>query len=336
MGSQWPTRKNLRGRIQKKNIILKLRRCSNWRPIKKADKKNVEPGCPPRLTVQKIQAVTWARMPHDCLTPTIQKSKKSREGWQIEISAAMQFCAVYLPEENRSVDILELTENPSLLEFHLSTMNLYKAMCALGNYRVAHALCSYIDQQQFLYCIRSAYLDGRLREAYHELLIDIHLAPHANTRERTLGEFIIPLTSDTKEIQLYEDANEKDPGLPGMGRFTSLRPEMKWKTACFVAPVTEYYTEVPGFPLNLLKHHVINNLTEAVCSQTSQLKTYAGGTQEHLFVPLLKVCDKLLLMQIFDDEDLERLLTIIHSRYLGSKVEGTVLTCHICRRQSNP
>ena len=112
-----------------------------------------------------------------------------------------------------------------------------------------------------------------------------------------------------------------------MGRFTSLRPEMKWKTACFVAPVTEYYTEVPGFPLNLLKHHVINNLTEAVCSQTSQLKTYAGGTQEHLFVPLLKVCDKLLLMQIFDDEDLERLLTIIHSRYLGSKVEGTVLTC---------
>ena len=104
--------------------------------------------------------------------------------------------------------------------------------------------------------------------------------------------------------------------------FTSLRPEMNWKTTCFVSPVSEYYTEVPAFPLNLLKHHVIDNLTEAVCSQTSQTRTYAGGTQEHLFVPLLRVCDKLLLMQIFDDEDLERLLTIIHSRYLGSKVEG--------------
>ena len=68
-----------------------------------------------------------------------------------------QFCAVYLPEENRSVDILELTEYPSLLEFHLSTMNLYRAMCALGNFRVAHALCSYIDQQQFLYCIRKRF-----------------------------------------------------------------------------------------------------------------------------------------------------------------------------------
>lgn len=27
-------------------------------------------------------------------------------------------------------------------------------------------------------------------------------------------------------------------------------------------------------------------------------------------------------MQIFDDEDLEKLLTIIHSRYLGSKVDA--------------
>ena len=85
----------------------------------KADRKNVEPGCPPRLTVQKIQAVTWARMPHDCLTPNIQRSKKSKEGWHVKAGDPMQFCAVYLPEENRSVDILELTEYPELLEFYL-------------------------------------------------------------------------------------------------------------------------------------------------------------------------------------------------------------------------
>ena len=48
-------------------------------------------------------------------------------------------------------------------------------------------------------------MDGRLREAYHELLIDIHLGPHANTREHTQGEFIIPLTNKTKRIQLYDD-----------------------------------------------------------------------------------------------------------------------------------
>ena len=107
----------------------------------KADKRNVEPCCPPRLQVQKMQAVTWARMPHDCLTPDIVKSKRSRDGWKISVKDPMQFCAVFLPEENRSVDILELIEHPELLEFHLSTMNLYKAMCALGNFRVAHALC---------------------------------------------------------------------------------------------------------------------------------------------------------------------------------------------------
>jgi hypothetical protein len=139
------------------------------------------------------------------------------------IKEPMQFCAVFLPEENRSVDILELIEHPELLEFHLSTMNLYKAMCALGNFRVAHALCSYIDQQQFLYCIKSSYLDGRLREVYHELLIDIHLGAHANTRQHTQGEFIIPLTEETRQISLYEDSLSKDPGLPGMGTYTSLR-----------------------------------------------------------------------------------------------------------------
>ena len=207
-------------------------------------------------------------------------------------------------------------------QFETISKPLYKAMCALGNFRVAHALCSYIDQQQFLYCIKSSYLDGRLREVYHELLIDIHLGAHANTRQHTQEEFIIPLTNETKGISLYEDPRNKDPGLPGMGAYTSLRPEMKWKTANFVVPVQQYYTEVPAFPLDLLKHHVIENLIEAVTSQTSICKNYAGGTQEHLFVPLLKVCDKLLLMQIFDDEDLEKLLTIIHSRYLGSKVDG--------------
>ena len=119
-------------------------------------------------------------------------------------------------------------------------------------------------------------------------MIDIHLAPHANTRQHTQEEFIIPLTGETKAIGLYEDPTVKDPGLPGMGTFTSLRPEMKWKTANFVVPVQQYYTEVPAFPLDLLKHHVIENLIEAVTSQTSITKNYAGGTQEHLFVPLLK------------------------------------------------
>ena len=128
----------------------------------------------------------------------------------------------------------------------------------------------------FLNLLRSKYLDGRLREAYHELLIDIHLGPHANTREHTQGEFIIPLTNRTKRIQLYDDPAVKDPGLPGMGLFTSLRPEMNWKTTCFVSPVSEYYTEVPAFPLNLLKHHVIDNLTDAVCSQTSQTRKWSN------------------------------------------------------------
>jgi len=48
---------------------------------------------------------------------------------------------LYIPEENRSVDLLELSEWPDLLQFHEKTLKLYSLMCALGNYRVAHSLC---------------------------------------------------------------------------------------------------------------------------------------------------------------------------------------------------
>ena len=54
---------------------------------------------------------------------------------------------LYVPEENRAVDLLELTECPNLMEFHEKTLKLYSMMCALGNCRVAHALCrwSYLN-----------------------------------------------------------------------------------------------------------------------------------------------------------------------------------------------
>lgn len=54
---------------------------------------------------------------------------------------ADKFIAVHIPEENRSINLLELSENEDLLDFHEKTLKLYCAMSALGNHRVAHALC---------------------------------------------------------------------------------------------------------------------------------------------------------------------------------------------------
>lgn len=64
----------------------------------------------------------------------------------------------------RSVDVLELSEQRELLKFHHHTLRLYSAICALGNNRVAHALCSHVDESQLLQAIENKYMPGNWRE----------------------------------------------------------------------------------------------------------------------------------------------------------------------------
>lgn len=75
------------------------------------------------------------------------------------------------PPVFRCMDILELSEHEDLRKFHYHTLKLYSALCALGNTRVAHALCSHLDQSQLLYTIDNQYLSGMLREGFYNVLI---------------------------------------------------------------------------------------------------------------------------------------------------------------------
>lgn len=68
------------------------------------------------------------------------------------------FCSCLL--SLRSVDVLELSERNELLRFHYHTLRLYSAICALGNRRVAHALCSHVDEAQLLQAIQDKYMPG--------------------------------------------------------------------------------------------------------------------------------------------------------------------------------
>lgn len=113
-----------------------------------------------------------------------------RHGWQVQCNEPLQFMSLHIPEENRwntisckhtqthksfvffmfltpclfllarSVDILELSEQQELLKFHYHTLRLYSAICALGNNRVAHALCSHVDESQLLQAIENKYMPG--------------------------------------------------------------------------------------------------------------------------------------------------------------------------------
>lgn len=76
----------------------------------------------------------------------------------------------------RSFDILELSELEDLLTFHHHTLRLYCSLCSLGNTRVSHAICSYMDQSQILHAIQNPHLPGLLRSVFYQLLIQVSLA----------------------------------------------------------------------------------------------------------------------------------------------------------------
>ena len=127
---------------------------------------------------------------------------------------------------------------------------LYCAVCALGNNRVAHALCSHVDEAQLLYAIENTYLPGHLRSGYYDLLISIHLESAKRNRLGTNKEFIVPMTAETLSITLYP-GEDKSHDLPGVGLTTCLRPKLSFSSINFVGTDADLYTLSPVFPLQV-------------------------------------------------------------------------------------
>lgn len=221
----------------------------------------------------------------------------------------------------RSLDILELTEKRDLLKFHYHTLRLYSAICALGNNRVAHALCSHVDEAQLLYAIQNKYMPGLLRTGYYDLLIDIHLRSYATARLMMNSEYIVPMTPETKSITLFPNEKKKH-GLPGIGLSTSLQPRMRFSSPNFVGSVGCYhgnsavtssdcFQHSPEFPLETLKCRTMEMLTEAVREGSLHVRDPVGGSTEFLFVPLIKLFYTLLIMGVFHNGDLKTILQLI-------------------------
>ncbi|XP_076190299.1 ryanodine receptor 2 isoform X3 [Aptenodytes patagonicus] len=301
---------------------FELGRIKNVMPLSaglfKSEHKNPVSQCPPRLHVQFLTHVLWSRVPNHFLKVDVSRISE-RQGWMIQCLNRLQFMALHIPEENRTIDILELTEQEELLKFHYHTLRLYSAVCALGNNRVAHAMCSHVDESQLLYAIENKYMPGLLRAGYYDLLIDIHLNTYATARLMMNNEFIVPMTDETKSITLFPDENKKH-GLPGIGLSTSLRPRMQFSSPSFVSVSSECFQFSPEFPLEILKAKTIEMLTEAVQEGSLHVRDPVGGSTEFLFVPLIKLFYTLLIMGIFHNGDLKHILQLIEPRVFKEAV----------------
>ncbi|XP_015229203.1 PREDICTED: ryanodine receptor 3 isoform X4 [Cyprinodon variegatus] len=276
--------------------------------IFKSEHKNPVPQCPPRLDVQTINAVLWSRMPNIFLKVETARVNE-RQGWVVQCVEPLQMLAVHIPEENRCVDIMELSEQEDMRKFHYHTLKLYCALCALGNTRVAHALCSHLDQSQLLYTIDNQYLSGMLREGFYNVLISIHLETAKKARLMMKDEFIIPVTAETRSIRLFSGATKKH-SPPGVGLSTSLKPRLNFTPPCFISTKRDYLYS-PQIPLDALKEKAISMLTEAVQGGGHHIRDPVGGGVEYQFVPILKLISTLLTMGVLGSEDVQKILLLI-------------------------
>uniref|UniRef100_A0A8C2FB98 Ryanodine receptor 3 n=1 Tax=Cyprinus carpio TaxID=7962 RepID=A0A8C2FB98_CYPCA len=246
--------------------------------------------------------------------------KIPRHGWVVQCLEPLQMMAVHIPEENRCIDIMELSENEDLRQFHYHTLKLFCALCALGNTRVAHALCSHLDQSQLLYTIDNQYLSGQLREGFYDVLISIHLETGKEAHLMMNNEFIIPVTDETRSIRLFPDDSKRH-SLPGVGLSTSLTTRLNFTPPYFISPKRDQPLFSPQIPLGILKEKAISMLTEAVQGGGAHIRDPVGGSVEYQFVPILKLISTLLIMGALTSEEVRTILLLIDPTVFGDGKE---------------
>ena len=107
---------------------------------------------------------------------------------------------ITLPQEDKVMDILEVSEKHDLMTFHIRTLETYAAVCSHSNLELAKAIGQHIDCRQLLECIRTPGMRWELKAAYLKLVMYLHLQHEVQTRLLMRGEFILPLAKCTKSV----------------------------------------------------------------------------------------------------------------------------------------
>ncbi|XP_041469245.1 ryanodine receptor 2-like isoform X1 [Lytechinus variegatus] len=284
----------------------------------RGDSHNPTPQCPSRVEVQDMHTYTWARAPLQTMNVETKKVSDNN-GWLVSCPEPVSWLGVHIPEENRSMDILELVEHEDLLKFHAHTLRLYCSVCSHGNHHVAHALINHVNEDQLMYCLQCPYISGPLRIGYYKLLHALHLQTHVSARLKTQDEFIIPLMTGPKPVDEELDISSCMSIKRALSttKSVSIRPQLNIGPSAdsshqsFGQSIKASEQAPPSFNLKVLKQHVITSLGEAVAHGVSHCRDPIGGNYNNLFVPLLQLCDALLVIGEFDDDDLKSLLILI-------------------------
>lgn len=163
-------------------------------------------------------------------------------------------------------------------------------------------------------------------------ILQVHLSNHATACLMMNQEFIVPMTDQAREITLcsspHYGTNEGN-GIPCTGLSTSLKPRMNFSSPCFVrsdgmegdcAPEIACI-DSPEIPLDVLKNLTVEMLTAGVWAVGQRVRDPVGGSIELLLVPLIRLFYTLLVMGVFRDEDLGKVLRLIEPHVFSTNPE---------------
>lgn len=163
-------------------------------------------------------------------------------------------------------------------------------------------------------------MSGPLRKGFHDLLIKLHLESFVNTRSLAKYEFVIPLSRKLNANQLSSHIMQGST-FPSKSQFVSVRPQMPRESEIKLEE-QKIYLVPPPINLEDLKTYVLATFCESVKLCAAHARDPIGGTNSFLFVPLIKLTNQLMVMDIFGDEDINLLLSYMDPHRFENGVTG--------------
>ncbi len=140
----------------------------------------------------------------------------------------------------------------------------------------------------------------------------------------TKREFVVPLTEKLLENQLSEHENLMGDGaFPSRDAFVSVRPSII-KESEIKNETQRLYLIPPPFDLDRLKLFVLSSFCDSVKLTASLVRDPIGGSNSYLFVPLIRLMNQLMIMNIFDESDLNMIMIYLNPQKFSNKRGYTI------------
>lgn len=112
--------------------------------------------CPPRMKLMLYSKSLWSRQSTD-----VQNYSTETSGALEVHTKEMRYdVCVTLPQEDKVMDILEISEDLELMDFHVWTLEAFCAVCSHSNISLAKNLVQFVNSDQLLKCLHVSWCGG--------------------------------------------------------------------------------------------------------------------------------------------------------------------------------